>query len=398
MSNSYARQKSPCPAKQSPRKSNIIAVLYTLACLGGLISGSAAAVEFPPYGGSGDDFRDTCQPGQFLVGLNGRSGSVIDQISITCAPVDAGGLTGTQINGPTRGGNGGSAYTKACAPAEIITGVGIWMTDLNTHIQLLIFNCKSTTTASRHNLDVGSAPFFPDIYQTCPTGEAVIGIQGRSDVYVNAVGMICGALPVATQPPPVVQACPGVTPEEVPSEWSDMLNAHNDRRNLHCVKPLTWSKELAASAQSYASECKIGVHSGGSDGENLADAWRIDNNGQPVLPALSDKDAFEKTWYCEVVNYDFNNPVFKPGFTTDCKVVNGHFTQVVWKDTCRLGCGRATCTLKDDAGNDRQGTHWVCRYRPAGNVNATDPSVLKQKVLAPTAPNNPNAPPIDCPQ
>ena len=59
-----------------------------------------------------------------------------------------------------------------------------------------------------------------------------------------------------------------------------------------------------------------------------------------MIGGLSDKDAFERSWYCEINNYDFNNPQFKGGFTQNCRNVNGHFTEVVWKDTCQLGCGR----------------------------------------------------------
>jgi hypothetical protein len=165
-----------------------------------------------------------------------------------------------------------------------------------------------------------------------------------------------------------------------------MLRAHNGRRKQHCVTALTWSNELALAAQAYASKCILDAHdpaaSSGAFGENMANAW-AELNGKAVLPALSDQQAFEQTWYCEVNNYDFNSPVFKGGFTANCKDVNGHFTQVVWKDTCQLGCGRATCKIRDDKGVERDGTHWVCRYRPSGNVNAADANVLKKEVLPP---------------
>src|SRR5690242_465516 len=224
------------------------------------------------------------------------------------------------------------------------------MRDQGDHVRMLIFNCKSTTSAARHNLDVGNnSPFFPQNYQTCPDGQAVVGFETVTDAYVNAIGMVCAAIPGATaQKPEPPQPCPGVRADEVPPDWAEMLNAHNERRKLHCVKPLTWSNELAEKAQAFASECKLGQHSGTSDGENLADAYMI-KNGQPVLPALSDREAFENTWYCEVANYNFKDPVFKGGFTSQCRDVNGHFTQVVWKDTCQLGCGRADCEMGKDA-------------------------------------------------
>jgi len=171
-------------------------------------------------------------------------------------------------------------------------------------------------------------------------------------------------------------AAPPALGDQVPADWSDMLNAHNERRKLHCVPPLEWSNQLAQSAKSYADMCILDKH-GVQSGENMADRWS-ESNGRAMLPASTDRQAFENTWYCEIKNYDFNNPTFKGGFTSNCQNVNGHFTQVVWKDTRQLGCGRATCTI-----NGHQGTHWVCRYAPVGNVNASNASVLRQEVLRP---------------
>ena len=56
-------------------------------------------------------------------------------------------------------------------------------------------------------------------------------------------------------------------------------------------------------------------------------------------------------WYDEVDRYNYNNPGFS-GAT-------GHFTQVVWKDTKKLGCAISNCP--------GQGDIYVCHYDPAGN-------------------------------
>ena len=52
-------------------------------------------------------------------------------------------------------------------------------------------------------------------------------------------------------------------------------------------------------------------------------------------------------WYNEVDEYDFSDPGFKSG--------TGHFTQVVWNDTKKVGFGTA-------------GNFVVGRYSPPGNV------------------------------
>lgn len=153
-----------------------------------------------------------------------------------------------------------------------------------------------------------------------------------------------------------------------PPDMSDMLKAHNERRARHCVPPLAWSAELAQAAQAYAEKCILGQH--GSAGENMAN-WVTIKNGGPVLPARSDRQIFEEVWYCEINNYDFNAPRIVGGFKRNCDPpVNGHFTQVVWKGTQQIGCGRATCTI-----NGQQGTNWVCRYEPAGNSGPPDQNV-----------------------
>jgi hypothetical protein len=362
--------------------------IWSLLCFIATIPYAFAGKEFPPEGtNSGAPFREVCPPGQYMIGAHYRSGNWMDQISITCAPVDATGMTGPQWLGPPIGGNGGSPNSQSCPPDFIITGGGILRNSGNHYVQMMDLACESTITKSTYPLSNVGTPstVFPEVYQNCPPGEAVIGIHGRAGLYVDAIGLICGAFSKITcqlgQLEPGPEACRGLKADQVPEEWVGMLRAHNDRRKQHCAAPLIWSSELAAEAQAYADKCILDTH--GSEGENMADHW-AEVNGNPVLPASSDKDAFENTWYCEVNNYDFNNPQSKSGFTANCKDVNAHFTQVVWKDTCQLGCGRATCDITDEKGVVHKGTHWVCRYKPEGNKNANDVNVLKQQVGPPT--------------
>jgi uncharacterized protein YkwD len=359
----------------------VLAALSLLTLLSLLISSGPgrALTTFPPHGGSGDaDVTDKCPTGQFLVGLSIRSGSWVDQMALTCAGVDPNtGATGLPKDVlPPRGGTGGGPSAKTCLPGFIIHGVALLMTAQDRQVRLFIFNCVSTTSTARHNLDLGNnAPIFPNVQQNCPAGEAVTGIRIRFGRHVNAVGLVCETFAQVDLKQPPAEPVDCRDGDEAPKEWLDMLAVHNERRADHCAPPLKWCSSLAKSAQVYADKCILNAH--GSDattGENMANAWS-EMNGAPVTPALSDRDAFEQTWYCEVNNYDFNNPVFKGGFTTNCQNVNGHFTQVVWKDTAFLGCGRATCDI-----GGHKGTQWVCRYKPRGNVNVDDPFVLSQQV------------------
>jgi len=183
----------------------------------------------------------------------------------------------------------------------------------------------------------------------------------------------------------------GGTCSGVPNDWADMLNAHNELRAQYCGTPLKWSCDLAAQAKSYAEECKCGHGNPAGIGENLAARSVVPDK----YPAGTDRQAFNDTWACEKDLFDFKKPVIVGGFKTNClpppagSGVNGHFTQLVWKSTTEVGCGRARCPIKDgncnpikDAnGKESYETHWVCRYKPGGN----DSGVLTQNVQKPPA-------------
>ena len=219
----------------------------------------------------------------------------------------------------------------------------------------------------------GAGPAIGD----CGNTQFGVGFKRWEDRSVDVVTIVLGVLTPPPSPTPTPTPTPPIASNQVPPEWSDMLNAHNNTRAGHCAAPLTWNAQLAAQAQAYANQCTTGVH--GSSGENLAVFTTIDGSGKPVLPAVSNAAAYQNAWACEENNYSFDNPVFAGGFTKSCaKPVNGHFTQVVWRDTTQLGCGKATCNV-----GGVPSTFWVCRYLPPGNANATDPNVLKAEVQRP---------------
>ncbi|QEU60422.1 Pry3 [Kluyveromyces lactis] len=124
---------------------------------------------------------------------------------------------------------------------------------------------------------------------------------------------------------------------------SSMLDEHNAKRALHKDTPaLSWSDELASYAQNYADgyDCSGSLtHSYGSYGENLA-------IGYGTTGAVDG-------WYDEIKDYSYSNPVYSPG--------TGHFTQVVWKSTTKVGCGIKQC-------GDVWGQYIICSYDPAGNM------------------------------
>jgi len=132
-----------------------------------------------------------------------------------------------------------------------------------------------------------------------------------------------------------------------------MLNDHNFYRARHNAPRMSLDSSLNAAAQSYAEKLASQgtlVHSSNGDGENLG----ITCDNQPEKQTTS--------WYNENKYYDYYNGVSATGDAT------GHFTQVVWKGSTRLGVGKARgwAYIK--------GKWWdncdfiVARYSPAGNV------------------------------
>ena len=134
------------------------------------------------------------------------------------------------------------------------------------------------------------------------------------------------------------------------------LEKHNEYRARHGADPLEWDPSLAAQAQEWAehlADIDKMRHAGDlgdlGQGENLAWRWSSVEGAseQTNVYTTSGLDA----WYNEVTKYDYYNRFTRQGGPPSGA---GHFTQVVWKATERLGCGTT-------------GDYLVCRYYPAGN-------------------------------
>ncbi len=146
-----------------------------------------------------------------------------------------------------------------------------------------------------------------------------------------------------------------------------IVAAHNKWRAEAGVGKLSYSPELEASAQAWADNLKNTNHChmrhsapDGRYGENLfwasALAWTDGRRElQPVPPEMP-----VDSWASERAFYSYANNSCAPG------KMCGHYTQLVWKASKKVGCAYAVC-------EDSKEQIWVCQYEPAGNLIGSRP-------------------------
>ncbi len=137
-----------------------------------------------------------------------------------------------------------------------------------------------------------------------------------------------------------------------PEPNAALLAAHNAARAQVGVPPLAWSEEVADTARGWARElgasgCALEHSRNQPYGENLY--W---------TSAPTDGADVTRAWVAEASHYDARDHTCARG------QVCGHYTQVVWGNTRKLGCGVATCGSAQV---------WVCNYDPPGNYAGQTP-------------------------
>ena len=134
-----------------------------------------------------------------------------------------------------------------------------------------------------------------------------------------------------------------------------VLAVHNAARAEAGVAPLAWDPALGNAAAAYAAQLALTNRFQHSDrrarpgvGENL---W-MGTRGAFSYDAMVGRWAAERS--------DFVPGVFPAVSRSGNWEKVGHYTQMVWPTTTRVGCAVAS-----NAAND----FLVCRYSPAGNID-----------------------------
>lgn len=146
-----------------------------------------------------------------------------------------------------------------------------------------------------------------------------------------------------------------------PAALTGTTAAHNAVREGVGVgmAPLIWDGHLAATAQAWAESCvdlvaPIGVIDHNPD-RSVGYPWYVGENIEASGGTLTGPAAVGN-WAAEAAFYNYLNN------TCDAGHICGHYTQLVWAATERVGCGTALCpTLQF-------GWAVVCNYGPGGNT------------------------------
>ncbi|XP_053097692.1 GLIPR1-like protein 1 [Pangasianodon hypophthalmus] len=154
-----------------------------------------------------------------------------------------------------------------------------------------------------------------------------------------------------------------------PEFISSCVKEHNQARtsvtpSASNMRYMTWDDGLAVLARAWARNCLFKHNPQRthpvlpSVGENI---WA----GAP--PSTFGVKSAMQSWVNEVKVYDYNS--------LSCTKICGHYTQVVWATTYKVGCAVMACPngVRETSFSHLPGAIFVCNYATAGNYAGTRP-------------------------
>ncbi|KAF6209046.1 hypothetical protein GE061_014789 [Apolygus lucorum] len=151
-------------------------------------------------------------------------------------------------------------------------------------------------------------------------------------------------------------------------QMNKIVEMHNQLRNkvasggvpsqspAQNMREMVWDNEIAQRAQSWANGC-VFEH----------DPNRIDARGQPfgqnmAMTMSYTKNGIDNPNIESMINSWFNE-VYEHGYTGGYNYATGHYSQMIWARSNKVGCG-----LTSYFSNNLYNSLLVCNYSPAGNV------------------------------
>mgnify|MGYP001767655897 CR=1 FL=1 len=156
-----------------------------------------------------------------------------------------------------------------------------------------------------------------------------------------------------------------------PAQIDEFVSAHNQARSGPLdpppsppLPPVSWDAVLADSAYNYLEKCtssdgRMVDHNANrtSDYAALGGSGYVGENIYAAQGSAATPTAAVNLWMSEASDYDY-------AATSGSA---GPYTQVVWRETVRIGCAIVTCSSL------RYSSSILCDYAPGGNVNGRRP-------------------------
>ncbi|MBE9003091.1 MULTISPECIES: CAP family protein [unclassified Nostoc] len=161
----------------------------------------------------------------------------------------------------------------------------------------------------------------------------------------------------------------GETSIDLAAMRSAAVSKHNTYRATHRSPNITIDNSLNTGAQAWAEKIASSGNFEHSNTPNVGENIYASYTSETSIDPTTLGNGAVEDWYSEIKDYKYESP----GFSSE----TGHFTQVVWKGSTKLGCGAAQGTATIE-GNKYNAFYVVCQYATAGNVQGQFPdNVLK---------------------
>lgn len=121
---------------------------------------------------------------------------------------------------------------------------------------------------------------------------------------------------------------------------------------------MSWDPALARIAKAWAKSCRF-AHNPQLKSRLHPNFTVVGENIWTGSLFLFSASAAISDWYNEIKYYDFS--------TMRCTKVCGHYTQVVWADSYKVGCAVQFCPRVANFESLSNGAHFICNYGPGGN-------------------------------
>jgi len=184
---------------ETDRIGAVLGGLAMCAVLLGVPPERAEAQDKPAFksdtvgGPGGTHFEFSCGTGKVLVGVKGRAGMWLDNISFKCATVSGATLGAVTTSGSFGGTGGTKSYDLQCPSGHVVKGLSIYRGSYVHQIGLYCRIWQGTGWGNTGKLvgPAGGSGGTYDRRDCLEHSQPVVAVHGRRGWYVNAIGITC---------------------------------------------------------------------------------------------------------------------------------------------------------------------------------------------------------------